>query len=365
MKCSNSRKTAVFCLLLLLFTAAANARSLTDDELRAYENALLETGIGYDQIRPIEKPRFASMAEASLSMTDEEIVFALETPESRGPFPRTEGVRLYPRRYMLWHEVVNDTVDGVPASIVYSPLTGAVLGVFGEAGRYRTNFGNSGMLLNAGTVLYDRATGSLWPLLLATAVKGPLTGVQLKKFPLIWTTWDRAKEHYPDAQVLARPRRSRRPYGKDPYGSYTAPSYYNDQRILHPLTRLDKRLPPKTRVFGVEQGTANAAIVRDDVFSSGLINFAMGDTPLMAVADRGLGTVRVFDTRVDGRALTFYLADGLIYDEETATEWTKDGIAVSGPLADTRLRQFPAYECMWFAWASFNTMTSVIRENSE
>ena len=70
--------------------------------------------------------------------------------------------RAYPLDIMTWHEIVNDTVGGVPISVTFCPLCNTAYAferpeVKGKV----TSLGTSGMLYNSNLVMYDRATSSL------------------------------------------------------------------------------------------------------------------------------------------------------------------------------------------------------------
>ena len=65
---------------------------------------------------------------------------------------------------MVWHEIVNETVNNESVSITYCPLTGSVIGYKGNIGEHTdTTYGTSGDLLNSNLVMYDRASQSYIP----------------------------------------------------------------------------------------------------------------------------------------------------------------------------------------------------------
>ncbi len=85
--------------------------------LQEFRQAVRSGGPGKDGIPSIDRPRFHSAAEARLAPNDRVI----------GLYLGGEA-RAYPQRILVWHEIVNDTVDGRPVSITYCPLTGSALG---------------------------------------------------------------------------------------------------------------------------------------------------------------------------------------------------------------------------------------------
>lgn len=350
------RATSLFCTTLLLLLAClghpAQAQTPDADMLRRMAGAKVDTGVKPNQIPSLSGPTYLPVADAALSMDGTEQVFVARIGNT---------VRIYPQRIMVYHEVVNDVLDGTRVSITYSPLTGALVGYMGRAGRFETSFGVHGSLLNANTILFDRATGSLWPQLFGYAIEGPLLGTGLERLPLIWTTWERAARTYPNARVLSRSTGFNRRYGSDPYGSYNNPnSYYHTQSITYPVSNTDDRLPPKERIMGIELGGLHYAIPYAAVQRMGVVNFTMGITPMVAVWDTRLATVRVFECVATERTLEFFADQGKLLDLATRSEWTFDGEAQFGVLRGSRLKPVAAIDCMWFAWAAFYPNAEII-----
>ena len=229
-----------------------------------------------------------------------DIVFVAEFPS---------GIRIYPRLILVWHEIVNDVVDGNPVSITYCPLTGSVIGYKGTIGRFKTGFGTTGMMLFNNQVLYDRSTDSHWPQLLGIAIEGPLFEDKLDTFPLLWTTFGQAIQKFPKAKILSRDTGYRRSYGRDPYGSYRrGGTYYQNNLVTHYVPHLDKRLPLKEQVIGVPVDGGAAAIIKNKIRSLKVIDFDAGLEQLVAFYDPSLGAVRVFDRHFKRRTLHFEFA---------------------------------------------------------
>jgi hypothetical protein len=161
------------------------------DSLNALANAQLSGGPRPDGIPAIDDPRFfGSMKEANRFLDPGDIVFGIV---------RNGEARAYPQRILVWHEIVNDVVGGEPLAITYCPLTGTAIGFK----RGSTTFGVSGMLVNSNLVMFDRATGSRWPQILGRSIEGDHAGNRLEEFPVIWTTWERWRQAYPETRVLS------------------------------------------------------------------------------------------------------------------------------------------------------------------
>ena len=352
--------SALAFVLCLLFPGPLSAQTgdiEEKDPLDVLRDAVVDTGVGRDFIPALFNPRYISVSDASLSMEDNEVVFVATF------FP--DGVRIYPQLIMLWHEVVNDFIDADhPVSITYCPLTGSLAAYRGAVDNTKLTFGISGKLLNSNSVLYDYFSASNWSQITGQCFDGLFKGKFLTRLPMIWSTWGNVRRLWPDAKVLSRSTRLRRSYGHDPYGSYlNNSSYYDDLAVMFPLLNVDKRLHPKRRILGIEIDGLYAAIDKEEVRKVGVTNFTVGVTPLAAVWDPALETVRVFLRNTGDRTLTFAWADGKLVDSDTHTEWNSSGEGFEGYNAGTRLRQIVAIDCMWFAWAAFYPQTLIFPGN--
>ena len=173
-------------------------------------------GPSKDGIPPIDAPKFISPQEAGEWLSDEEPGLA---------FSRGNTHRFYPYQILVWHEIVNDTVEGQRALITYCPLclTGIVFDpvVQGE----RVEFGTSGKLWNSNLVMYDRKTDTYWSQSGGKTIVGELTGMQLMPVSLETVTWRDWKVAHPDSEVLSQDTGFQRSYGSDPYANYFEDSF--------------------------------------------------------------------------------------------------------------------------------------------
>lgn len=347
------RISALVCLLTLISNAAL-AAPLTENQIKRFESFIVGEDQNLDATRPIYRPDFISTADASLALERDEIVFVEEPSAPNTP------VRIYPRRILVHHEVVNVPQEDHWRAITYCPFTGSVIGYIGEVNGEPAAIGTTGQLLNSNRILYDHATRSHWPQILGEAISGSATGQELEAFPLLWTTWNRARKYYPDALVLARPRNRMAPraYGKDPYGSYQRTgTYYDTGGSYFPLAFTDTRVHPKTRIIGVADNGAALAIKRDAIIREKAVTVDYGLTPVAAFYDPYLDTARVYSATVGERTLSFEIIEGTIMDRETHSHWNHLGLATEGRLRGTKLKTVVSMECMWFAWRAFYNYT--------
>ena len=337
----------------------SNSQPDEDDPFRVLQEAIVNTGVGRDSAPALFRPNYMSVSDASLSMDDEEVVFL-------APFFPDGVMRIYPQRIMVWHEVVNEFFDEAnkqPVAITYCPITGSLAAYNLHAGKTPITLGVSGDLLNNNSVLYDHYSGSLWPQLTGQAIDGPYKGKVLPRLPVIWTTWGLARKAYPDGKVLSRNTGFKRRYGRDPYGSYLHDgSYYHDTHVFYPLLNTDSRLKPKEQMICIEFDNLAIAVNKAEVKELGVVNFTMGITPLVAMYDPALDTVRVFKRQLpDAReTLTFSWTGSYMVDDQTRTEWDRLGKGSLGKFRDYQLTPVNSVDSMWFAWAAFYPRTRIV-----
>ena len=320
-------------------------------------DALVAGGPPPDGIPPIDDPDFEPASDVDW-LADDEPVLSLTVGDE---------TRAYPLQVMTWHEIVNDTVDGVPVAVTYCPLCNSGVAFERETGGRLLDFGTSGLLYIDNLVMYDRQTESLWPQLTGEASVGVLTGTQLTSIPMGVVGWKRFREAHPDAAVLTRDTGHHRDYGRNPYAGYDEP----DGSLLVPVDP-DPRLPVKERVLGITVGKESVALRRSSLAEEGVAEVRVGGRDLVVwhVAGqasaldssrlsegREVGSVGVFRPELDGRALTFSRRDGRILDDRTGSTWSVTGEALAGPLAGERLTPQVHLDTFWFAWIGFRPDT--------
>lgn len=134
-------------------------------------------------------------------------------------------VRAYPLQVLMWHEIVNDELAGIPISVTFCPLCNASI-VFdrrlkrdGQATRV-LDFGTTGKLRNSDLIMYDRQTESWWQQFTGEVIVGELLGESLEMIPVRIESFNRLKLRFPDAEVLVPNDPASRAYGKNPYEGY-------------------------------------------------------------------------------------------------------------------------------------------------
>ncbi len=318
-----------------------------------------------DGIPPVDDPVFLSVADNLEILDPAEPVVALEI---------NGDARAYPIRAMIWHEIVNDTVGGVPVSVTYCPLCNSAVTYRREISGVETTFGTSGRLYASALVMYDRATESLWTHFDGKAIVGVLTGAQLEAIGSPLMAWGDFTAAYPEGQILDWNETGfRRDYGRNPYEGY-------DDDTTQPFLfrgSLDDRGLAKQRVVGI--ALDDQAVAYDlesiSVGEASATNILVADRDLVifwkagqaSALDEGIlqdgrdvGSVGVFSSVVDGESLTFASLGDQFVDDETGSVWIISGEAISGSLQGSRLERVEHLDTFWFSWSTYQPDTTLI-----
>ncbi|MEZ4631049.1 MAG: DUF3179 domain-containing protein [Deinococcales bacterium] len=348
---------------------------------------------------------FVSQAEASAWLDDKEplIIVSLQG-ESKA----------YPLQILTWHEIVNDTLAGVPIAVTFCPLCNSALAfdrripldnamqtqlanfrpdlasrwqqadqgfkesyqaqLFKELdpklATLEVTFGVSGLLYNSNLLMFDSETSSLWSQLSGEGAVGNLSQAQLLRYPAQIISFAELKSSYPQALVLSRDTGFNRDYGRNPYLGY-------DDAASPPFLyagHLDERLPPKERVISLSLAGEDVAypfsllsehrVLVDEVGQANIVLFWQEGTASALdgrsiATSRDVGAVGVFSAQLDEQNLSFYWDGENFRDRETESTWNISGLAVAGELAGKGLKAIIHDNTLWFAWAAFKPQTRI------
>ena len=331
--------------------------------------AIISGGPPPDGIPPLDAPVFISVLDNLDLLPPDEPVVAIEIDGD---------ARAYPVRIMIWHEIVNDTVGGVPVSVTYCPLCNSAVSYVRRIDGVETTFGTSGRLFASALVMYDRATESLWTHFDGTAVVGVLAGRELEVVASPLMSWDAFRSSYPDGRVLDETETGfNRNYGVNPYVGYDNPD------AVPFLFRgdVDARERAMQRVIGIELDEATTAVSLEVVAGTGpsatplelagarlVILWEPGQATALESRDidggRDVGSTGVYRSSVDGTPLTFTVDGDTIVDNETGSTWNIAGVAIDGALAGSSLERVPHLDTFWFAWSTYQPDTTLVDASS-
>ncbi len=264
-----------------------------------------------DGIPAIDKPKFISIHKVDF-LQDDDIVIGVV---------RGKKARAYPTRILVWHEVVNDLIDGEAFAVTYCPLCGTAM-VFDRHidGKLYT-FGVSGLLYQSDVLMYDRETQSLWSQLAMKSISGLKVGSKLTWLTSEHLSWKAWREKYPKGEVLSTETGFNRNYKSKAYASYFA----SDQMMFPvPVTR--KELAKKAWVIGV---------IIDGLAKAYPVNKLSADN--------------VIEDKLGSKQFT------IKYDAEQHYP----------QIIDHRGEQLPSVLVFWFAWQAFYPNTEIWQQSGD
>ncbi len=308
-----------------------------------------------DGIPPIDDPIFEPVSVAS-GWLDDRVPGALVLLGG--------AARFYPLGILHRHEIVNDEIAGIPVAVTYCPLCNTAVTFDRRVEGEVLRFGVSGLLRNSDLVMWDDRTVSLWQQVTGEAIVGSATGTVLSPIATAIVAFGEFASSYPDGLSLSTDMGTFIAYGSNPYEGYSSRSapypFYTGE--------IDPRYPALERVVGVTEGGKATAYPFPLMSEIGVVNDYVGGIPVAVfwggnTADaldthqitdgRSIGTGLAYLRTVDGQELTFVKEGNLFRDQETSSQWTLLGEAISGPLAGTRLELAVHRNDFWFAWGAF------------
>ncbi len=296
----------------------------TDFEMHSVPfDEFLSGGPSKDGIPAIDAPQFVSVNDAGFLRPREPVILL-----------DVEGdVRAYPIQILIWHEIVNDEVGGLPVTVTFCPLCNTAIAFDRRSNGRVLDFGTTGNLRNSDLVMYDRQTESWWQQFSGEAIVGELTGTKLTQLPARIVSWEAFERDHPRGKVLSRATGHSRSYGSNPYAGYddvSSPPFFVT------ANGDDDRLPPKERVVYLE-----------------------GEREAVAIPFSVLRERREVAVELEGRELVVRWAPGVASSLGDAT--IADGADVGAAQVLEEGRPVAFHEPFWFAVAAFRPDTRIVR----
>lgn len=323
---------------------------------------ILSGGPPKDGIPAIIDPRFDSVAEADGWLQPMEPVILLQMGDE---------ARAYPLQVLVWHEIVNDVVDGVPVLVTFCPLCNTAIAFERTVDGRVFDFGTTGRLRYSNLIMYDRQTETWWQQANGEAIAGELTGSRLAFLPAAIVSWADFKAAHPDGKVLSTDTGYTRSYGQNPYVGYDD---VRQSPFLYRGPETPDRLRPMTRVLAVDIDGDAVAFTYGTLEEARVVNTTVGgedivvfwvpgtasalDSAFLALG-RDVGAANALSRRIDDRTLTFSHDGSTFVDLETGSRWDISGRAVEGELDGSQLTPVVAINHFWFSWAAFRPETRI------
>ena len=361
-----------------------------------------------DWTSPTSPPEFISQEEASLWLGEQEPVISIML---------NGEAKAYPLQILTYHEIVNDSIGGIPIAITFCPLCNSAIAfdrrillteehrtlqlqnndqlIFSdlddtliEAYAFQNShlpqfvtalevtFGTSGLLYNSNLLMFDSKSSTLWSQIMGRANIGILTDARLLKYPAQIISFDEFQTSYPNALVLSRETGFNRPYGNNPYPGYdhiSSPAF-----LFRGPT--DNRLLAKERVVSIGLKEDSVAFPWNLLREVHVVNHYVADTRITVFWKDGttsaldttkigngkpIGAVGVYNRNVDETVLTFRWDGAHFRDIETNSKWALTGQAIEGTLQGRQLEPISHDNTLWFAWAAFKPETRIYQLDVE
>lgn len=313
----------------------------------------------------IDYPKFVGKKEGLKSFFAHEPVISVEI---------NGRAKAYPLNMLTYHEMVNDTLAGLPILPSYCPLCNSGV-VFDRRLKfnnkeYTLEFEVSGFLRNSNMVMFDRETESWWQQLMGNAIVGKFTGAELDIIPSLIISVEAFFDRYPEGQILSKEtayEKTMEYYGTNPYTHYDSISKNPYSRFFD-AADVDKRLPAMERVIDIRDGhkykiypftaIATAGVINDKFKSKQIVIFYQSGTlSNMDERDisqsRDVGSATVFSPIVDGQLLGFAKKGNYFTDNQTRSKWDITGRCIKGKLKGKQLLIEPHSNHFAFSWLAF------------
>jgi hypothetical protein len=303
-------------------------------------------------------------------LNDSEPVIALILERQDGK----ELAKAYPLQILIWHEIVNDELVGIPVAVTFCPLCNASMVFDRRLDNKILDFGTTGRLRKSDMVMYDRQTESWWQQFLGQGIVGEMTGKELAVIPSRIMSWQDFRTSWPQGLVLSKDTGYYRNYGVNPYQGYDD---INQTPFLLDETP-DQRLKPMERVAVLKTPKGYRGYAYTTLEKAGILHDEVNGKPVVFLTKRNtrsaldkrlisesrlIISAQAFSPVVNGQQLEFFTSqDGKILDRQTNSAWTLAGHAVSGLFKGQRLPAVATETHFAFAWLVFRPDTEIYQE---
>ncbi|MEX2445574.1 MAG: DUF3179 domain-containing protein [Alkalispirochaeta sp.] len=320
-------------------------------------------------IPALDRPRFETVEEASQWVSDREPVLVLESSlvrdkESAGG----DSVHVYPLQVIMWHEIVNDEIDGKPVTVTYCPLCNTGIAFSRRHEGAVLSFNTTGRLRFSNLIMFDRETESWWQQASGNSIAGFFAGTRLTPVPVMMLPFSEIRKSMPEARVLSKDTGFNRAYGSNPYRGYDSSSEPFLLRNASGLTEPGSDGPGLLdRVVSLEHNEETTSVTYSALQEELVVERTLGGERFYFLweagtasaldrasiadgADVGSGNAFFAMTRAGDAVELSRQGDRIV--DETGSQWNAAGRAVSGPREGERLRPAVGVQHFWFSHAA-------------
>jgi hypothetical protein len=235
------------------------------------KNKILSGGPPKDGIPAINNPKFVNIKDVDYLKADDIIIGVVRDGISKA----------YPTRILIWHEIVNDTINKENIVVTYCPLCGTAMVFERDIGNITRTFGVSGLLYQSDVLMYDKESESLWSQLGMESVSGKAVGSKLKWINSEHMTWNAWKNKYPNSKVLSIDTGFYRNYSANAYDSY-----FKSDQTMFPVTKNRDELAQKSWVVGVVINGVAKAYSIEKLEKESIINDTISEVKIKVRYDK-------------------------------------------------------------------------------
>ncbi|MBI84319.1 MAG: hypothetical protein CMJ81_14055 [Planctomycetaceae bacterium] len=310
-------------------------------------NEIFWGGVRRDGIPPLKEPQTVSASQATY-LEDSNVVFGIEI---------NGDARAYPQRILAWHEMVKDIVGGESINGVYCTLCGAMIVYRTTVDSVHYELGTSGFLYRSNKLMYDQETKSLWSTLTGRPVVGHLVGkgIELEMLQVVTTTWQAWRERHPHTRVLSLDTGFSRDYGE----GVAYKDYFNTDRLMFTVPRVDRRLQNKTPVLALRFPAVSdeqLAVSAEFLEENPVYHDQVGVQKFVILTDKS-GAHRVYET--GNRRFDSWDGNCDVRDSEGAF-WKLSEAELTSPDGEG-LQRLPAHSAFWFGWNAAFPSTRLVK----
>ncbi len=360
----------LFCLYLVSFAQIQNPRNVvydwkTDTTKHTIDLSELILVATKGLFPIIDYPKFIGKEEGLKSFYEHEPVISVEI----------NGLaKAYPLNMLTFHEMANDTLAGIPLLPSYCPLCNSGV-VFDrrldfEGEKYTLEFEVSGFLRKSNMVMFDRQTETWWQQLMGDAIVGKFAGAELDIIPSMIISVEEFFESYPNGQILSKEtgyEKTMDRYGTNPYTHYDSISKNPYSRFFN-SDDVDSRLPAMERVIDIQEdgkykiypftAIAKEGVINDKFGTKNIVIFYLSGTvsnmdEKELSQSKDVGSVTVFNPKVDGKLLTFSKNNDVFVDKQTQSKWDITGKCIEGKMKGKQLLIEAHSNHFAFSWLAF------------
>ncbi len=276
--------------------------------------------------------------------------------------------RAYPTRFVWWHHVVNDKSGAAAFAVTYCSVCNTGIAYNLNVGGKTADLDFYG-LYNGVVTLIDRTTDSIFLQPAGRFISAEWSGKELDVLPVLDTTWGAWKKLHPDTLVMSPDTAYSKMYNPKgraenrDYKAFPAPFFRPT------LTRCDKRLPAFDKVIALalkdnDKTLYRAYPVKTLADKGSVVNETVGKTPVAVFFNPETVSAAAVSRELEGKTYTFETKKGTdgnsgIYDKETGSCWTLEGLAVEGALKGKSLTRLSSHQSQWYGWVATFPDTSI------